>query len=276
MDIAETKEGIDEAIRKFVAVLKLDNSPVIQLGTSSFKTQQFFSDYDLLSPISNRNLSAQKICDELKRITKSINDMDDIWFIELKIQNTDGSKEKFFPQDISPLDCGKVAKAIKTIDYIKIDAVIFIRDTNKLTELSIIYAFQDVPADEILIKTISEDYKHYKSAGNPYKALKRLFSVYRIDGNREKMVELSSLFNSNTGKLYSLSSNLKAVKLILESGVSGKNLGEKTRVNLQDVSKTIGKPLRTEREIDKGIKKLDEQIKKDTLEWLKTHKSVLP
>jgi len=276
MDIAETKEGIDEAIRKFVAVLKLDNSPVIQLGTSSFKTQQFFSDYDLLSPISNRNLSAQKICDELKRITKSINDMDDIWFIELKIQNTDGSKEKFFPQDISPLDCGKVAKAIKTIDYIKIDAVIFIRDTNKLTELSIIYAFQDVPADEILIKTISEDYKHYKSAGNPYKALKRLFSVYRIDGNREKMVELSSLFNSNTGKLYSLSSNLKAVKLILESGVSGKNLGEKTRVNLQDVSKTIGKPLRTEREIDKGIKKLDGQIKKDTLEWLKTHKSVLP
>lgn len=276
MDIAETKEGIDEAIRKFVAVLKLDNSPVIQLGTSSFKTQQFFSDYDLLSPISNRNLSAQKICDELKRILKSINDMDDIWFIELKIQNTDGSKEKFFPQDISPLDCGKVAKAIKTIDYIKIDAVIFIRDTNKLTELSIIYAFQDVPADEILIKTISEDYKHYKSAGNPYKALKRLFSVYRIDGNREKMVELSSLFNSNTGKLYSLSSNLKAVKLILESGVSGKNLGEKTRVNLQDVSKTIGKPLRTEREIDKGIKKLDGQIKKDTLEWLKTHKSVLP
>lgn len=276
MDIAETKEGIDEAIRKFVAVLKLDNSPVIQLGTSSFKTQQFFSDYDLLSPISNRNLSAQKICDELKRITKSINDMDDIWFIELKIQNTDGSKEKFFPQDISPLDCGKVAKAIKTIDYIKIDAVIFIRDTNKLTELSIIYAFQDVPADEILIKTISEDYKHYKSSGNPYKALKRLFSVYRIDGDREKMVELSSLFNSNTGKLYSLSSNLKAVKLILESGVSGKNLGEKTRVNLQDVSKTIGKPLRTEREIDKAIKALDGQIKKDTLEWLKTHKSVLP
>ena len=145
-----------------------------------------------------------------------------------------------------------------------------------MTELSIIYAFQDVPANEILIKTIGEDYKHYKSSGNPYKALKRLFSVYRLDGNKEKMVELSSLFNSNTGKLYSLSSNLKAVKLILESGVSGKNLGEKTRVNLQDVSNTIGKPLRTEREIDKSIKELDGRIKKDTEVWLKSHKSVLP
>lgn len=276
MDIAETKQGIDEAIRKFVAVLKLNNSPVVQLGTSSFKTQQYFSDYDLLSPISNRNLSDDKICSELKRILKSIKDMDDIWFIELKIQNKDGSKEKFFPQDVASLDCARVAKAIKVIDYIKIDAVIYIRDTNKLTELSIIYAFQDVPADEILIKTISEDYKHYRSVGNPYKALKRLFSVYRLEGNKDKMVELSSLFNSETGKLYSLSSNLKAVKLLLESDVDGKNLGEKVRVNLQDVSNTIGKPLRTEREIDRAIKALDAQIKKETQVWLKTHKSVLP
>ena len=276
MDIAETKQGIDEAIRKFVAVLKLNNSPVVQLGTSSFKTQQFFSDYDLLSPISNRNLSDDKICSELKRILKSITDMDDIWFIELKIQNKDGSKEKFFPQDAGNLDCARVSKAIKVIDYIKIDAVIFIRDTSKLTELSIIYAFQDVPADEILIKQISEDYKHYKSSGNPYKALKRLFSIYRLEGNKDKMVELSSLFNSETGKLYSLSSNLKAVKLLLESDVDGKNLGEKVRVNLQDVSNTIGKPLRTELEIDKAIKALDAKIKKDTLVWLKSHKSVLP
>ncbi len=276
MDIAETKKGIDEEIRKFVDVLKLDNSPVVQLGTSSFKTQQFFSDYDLLSPISNRKLSPEKICAELKRILKSINEMDDIWFVELKIQNKDGSKEKFYPQDISPLDCDKVDKAIKDIDYIKIDAVIFIRGTSKLTELSIIYAFQDVPADEILIKQIGEDYKHYKSVGNIYKSLKRLFSVYRLEGDKDNMVKLSSLFNSEAGKLYSLSSNLKAVKLILENDVSGKNLAEKVRVNLQDISNTIGKPLRTEKEIDRAIKTLDADINKRAKAWVAQNKSVLP
>jgi hypothetical protein len=276
MDIAETKKGIDEEIRKFVDVLKLDNSPVVQLGTSSFKTQQFFSDYDLLSPISNRKLSAEKICAELKRILKSINEMDDIWFVELKIQNKDGSKEKFFQRDISPLDCDKVDKAVKVIDYIKIDAVIFIRGTSKLTELSIIYAFQDVPADEILIKQIGEDYKHYKSVGNIYKSLKRLFSVYRLEGDKDNMVKLSSLFNSEAGKLYSLSSNLKAVKLILENDVSGKNLAEKVRVNLQDISNTIGKPLRTEKEIDRAIKLLDADINKRAKAWVAQNKSVLP
>lgn len=276
MDIAETKQGIDEEIRKFVNVLKLDNSPVVQLGTSSFKTQQYFSDYDLLSPITDRSLSAEKICAELRRILKSINEMDDIWFVELKIQNKDGSKEKFFPADITPLNCDKVDKAIKTLDYIKIDAVIFIRATNKLTELSIIYAFQDVPPDEVLINTISEDYKHYKSIGNIYKSLKRLFSVYRLEGDKENMVKLSSLFNSEAGKLYSLSSNLKAVKLILENDVSGKNLGEKVRVNLQDVSNTIGRPLRTENEIDKAIKALDSDINKRAKSWVAQNKSVLP
>lgn len=276
MDIAETKQGIDEEIRKFVNVLKLVGSPVVQLGTSSFKTQQYFSDYDLLSPISKRDIPPAKICVELTRILNSLDEMDDIWFVELKIQNNDGSKEKFFPKDTHPLDCVKVAKAIKSINYIKIDAVIFIRATNKLTELSIIYAFQDVPANEILIKQISEDYKHYKSVGNTYKSLKRLFSVYRLEGNRDMMVKLSSLFNSNTGKLYSLSSNLKAVKLILENDVSGKNLGEKVRVNLQDISKTIGKPLRTEKEVDRAIKQLDAEINKDTTIWLKSNKDVLP
>jgi len=276
MDIAETKKGIDEEIRKFVDVLKLAGNPVVQLGTSSFKTQQFFSDYDLLSPISNRKLSPEKICAELKRILGSLESMDDIWFVELKIQNKDGSKEKFFPKDVSPLDCDRVDKAIKTIDYIKIDAVIFIRGTSKLTELSIIYAFQDVPADQILIKQISEDYKHYRDAGNIYKSLKRLFSVYRLEGDKEKMVKLSSLFNSEAGKLYSLSSNLKAVKLILENDVEGKNLGEKVRVNLQDISKTIGKPLRTEKEIDKAIKKLDAEINKRAKAWVAENKDVLP
>jgi hypothetical protein len=90
------------------------------------------------------------------------------------------------------------------------------------------------------------------------------------------MVELSSLFNSQTGKLYSLSSNLKAVKLVLDSGVSGKNLGDKVRVNLQDVSNAIGKPLRTESELDKAIASLDAEITKQTQAWSKSHKSVLP
>jgi len=272
MDISETKEGIDEDIKTWVNALKFDNSPIVQLGTSSFKSQQYFSDYDCFSPVINRNISADKSCKEIKDIFKRINNLENIWFIELKIQNKDGSKEKFFNTDI---DCDKFVKAVKELDYLKIDAVVFIKQTNKLTELSIIYSFSDMPPKEQLVNAIKADYDFYYGENNIYKALKRAFSIYRLSDNKEKMVEISGLFNSRTGLLYTISSNLKAIKLVLDGNVSGDNIENKVRVNLQDISNDIDMPLKTEKDVDSAIKTIDNLILKQTKEWLKSHKSVL-
>lgn len=272
MDIAETKQGIDQAIRTWTNALKFNNSPIVQLGTSSFKAQKYFSDYDLFSPVNNRNITPDRSCQEIKKIISNVEKLPDIWFIELKIQNKDGSKEKFFKPDI---DCKKFVKAVKVLDYIKFDFVVFIRETQKLTELSVIYSFSDMPPKEDLIKAIKADYDYYKGEGNIYKALKRAFSIYRLKGNKEKMVEISSLFNSYAGLAYTISSNLKAIKLILESGVSGDDIEKKVKVNLQDISNDIELPLTTEKEIDIAIKEVDKIISSLTKEWLKSHKSVL-
>lgn len=272
MDIAETKEGIDKAIRTWTNALKFNNSPIVQLGTSSFKAQRYFSDYDLFSPVNNTNLTPEKSCKEIRSILDRLKKLNDIWFVEFKIQNKDGSKEKFYHPDI---DCGKFVKAVKDLDYLKFDFVVFIRETQKLTELSVIYSFSNMPPTEDLIKTIKADYDFYKGEGNIYKALKRAFSIYRLRGDKEKMVELSDLFNSKTGLSYSISSNLKAIKLILEGGLSGDDIGKKVAVNLQDISNDIDYPLKTEKDIDKAIKDIDTLIKHQTQEWLKSHKGVL-
>jgi hypothetical protein len=132
-----------------------------------------------------------------------------------------------------------------------------------------------MPPKEDLIKAIKADYDYYKGAGNVYKALKRAFSIYRLQGNKEKMVELSDLFNSKTGLTYSISSNLKAIKLILEGGVSGGDIDKKVAVNLKDISNDLDTPLTTEKQVDKAIKDLDKLIAAQTKEWLKSHKSVL-
>lgn len=272
MDIAETKDGIDQVIRTWTNALKFNNNPIVQLGTSSFKSQQYFSDYDLFSPINNRGITPEKSCKEINRILSNLKSLDDIWFVELKIQNKDGSKAKFYEPDI---DCKKYDKEIKELDYLKIDFVIFIRETQKLTELSIVYSFSDMPPKEDLIKAITADYDYYKGKGNIYKALKRAFSVYRLEGNKEKMVEISSIFNSRTGLLYTISSNLKAIKLILDGGVKGGDIEKKVAVNLQDISNDLDVPLKSEKDIDRTIKDIDTLITKQTKEWLKSHKSVL-
>jgi hypothetical protein len=272
MDITETKEGIDQDIRTWTNALKFNNSPIVQLGTSSFKAQRYFSDYDLLSPVNNRDITPEKSCKEINKILSNLKTLQDIWFVEFKIQNKDGSKEKFYEPDI---DCGKFVKAVKDLDYLKFDFVVFIRQTQKLTELSIIYSFSDLPPNEDLIRTIKADYDFYRKEGNIYKSLKRAFSIYRLEGKKEKMVELTDLFNSKTGLTYSISSNLKAIKLILEGGVSGGDIGKKVAVNLQDISNDLDTPLTTEKQIDKAIKDLDKLITAQTKEWLKSHKSVL-
>jgi len=272
MDITETKRGIDRAIATWVDALKFNNSPVVQLGTSSFKAQQYFSDYDLFSPVNNRNISPENSCKEINKILRKLRSIENIWFIELKIQNKDGSKEKFYEPDVN---CDKFVKSVKELDYLKMDFVVFLKETQKLTELSIIYSFSDMPPKEDLMKAIKADYDYYKGEGNIYKALKRAFSIYRLRGDKEKMVEISSIFNSPTGLLYTISSNLKAIKLILDGQVSGGNIENKVRVNLQDISNDIEMPLKTEKDIDKAIKECDNLITKQTKEWLKSHKSVL-
>jgi hypothetical protein len=272
MDIAETKKGIDEAIRKWVEVMRFNNSPIVQLGTSSFKAQKYFSDYDLFSPVNNRNLTPEKSCKEIKKILRNLQNVNNIWFVELKIQNKDGSKEKFYHPDI---DCEKFVKSVKELDYLKFDFVVFISETQKLTELSIIYSFSDMPPKEDLIKTIKADYDFYKGEGNIYKALKRAFSIYRLEGRKDKMVEISDLFNSNTGFLYTVSSNLKAIKLVLEGGLTGDDIANKVKVNLNDIEKSINMPLTTEKEIDKAIEKLDKDISNQTKIWLKNHNNIL-
>jgi uncharacterized phage protein gp47/JayE len=132
-----------------------------------------------------------------------------------------------------------------------------------------------MPPKEDLINAIKADYDYYKGEGNIYKALKRAFSIYRLSDNKEKMVEISDLFNSQTGYLYTVSSNLKAIKLILDSNVSGQDIDKKVKVNLQDISNDLDIKINTEKQLDKAIKDLDKTITKETKEWLKSHKSVL-
>ena len=71
MDIAETKEGIDQDIRAWTNALKFNGSPIVQLGTSSFKAQRYFSDYDLFSRLIIVELPHKN---HARKLTKSLKD----------------------------------------------------------------------------------------------------------------------------------------------------------------------------------------------------------
>ena len=50
--------------------------------------------------------------------------------------------------------------------------------------------------------------------GEKCKAMKRAFSIYKIQKDSPNVKRLTSLFNSNLGKIYEINSNLKTILLL--------------------------------------------------------------
>ena len=148
-----------------------------------------------------------------------INERDDMFFIEFKIQDKNGEKYKFktiedFKRGYKPF----YKLFNKNIDYCKFDFVVLMDGI--YVELSSIYVFNKDELDyDELKKSLSSDMIDLINEGKYYKSLKRLFALYKLYDpiNKEALVDISQLFNSMTGELYQHNSILKAIQLMKET-----------------------------------------------------------
>jgi len=273
MDITQ-KRQVSEDQRVFVEAVRWDEgTPIELLGTGSQAAQLYPSDIDLFSAVKNVPVTdVAEMYRHMKSVFDRAEDAGDMFFIEFKLQNVDGSKQKWYNTDFNE---GEFVDAANRVDFLKVDYVIFIRGLNLFTELSSIYSFSPMPPVRTLVHKIGEDFGMYFGEGKVYKSLKRMYSIYKLQGKKEKLVELSTLFNSATGFKYSLSSNLKAIELLLEH-FNDYDIQNMVRVNLRDLERIIGVKIRSSKQMTKVIEALDAQIEKETQEWLRGHKSVLP
>ena len=262
-DICE-KRLVSGDIVSIINKLKYKDEPITIQGSAKLAVQKYYSDIDLFSQISEPT-SAQKIYDQIRLILKrgseaSAGGCGHLYFIELKVQNTDETKTKFN----SKKDFTQTAflRAIdgKNLDFIKIDYVLYLANT--MTELSVIYSFTEPKSVDSPLKALSDEVEEYKRDGNLFKASKRLFSIYNIQGKTEQMVRLTRLFNSPIGMIYQMNAQLKAVKLLLEH-----HSDEATRAKANFVLKELG--VAKDANIDEIIKSNDDKIQKETLQFFK-------
>jgi hypothetical protein len=94
-----------------------------------------------------------------------------------------------------------------------------------------------------------------------------MYSIYKLQHKKGKLVRLSSLFNSKTGFKYSLSSNLKAIELLLEH-YDDLAIQDLVKANLRNLEKTIGVNICSSKQMTSVIDALDAQIENETQEWL--------
>ena len=175
---------------------------------------------------------------------------DEMYFIELKIEYIDDSKIKIH-------DIKKLKKSMfKNIKFIKIDYVIWM--DYHFTELSVIYIFRTT---KYTVNDIKDDYNEQLKEGNNYKALKRLFSIYKMTKkNRKEAIKLTRFFNSNS--LYQINSNLKAIKLMKDTYKNDHDVSKKIHINLKYLK------LDTGADIDEMIKSNDEILNNVSKKYL--------
>jgi len=139
--------------------------------------------------------------------------------VEMKIQSNAGKKERIYRgAEFSHTFFGKIP--FDDIDFIKVDTVFRKEVSNEFFDASCMYSLGDAfeageNADEERLKELEQDFGEMVSEGKYWKALKRLFSMMRIKNEEpETAIQLVKLFNSETGKLYQTTSQLKAVQTL--------------------------------------------------------------
>ena len=172
-------------------------------GSASLRSMMYYSDYDFNCKIRVRKQTP--IFNEFKRILSFSNDK--LYFIEFKIEYIDGTKIKL--QNVNDIKLNM----FKNISFIKIDYIVFLDFVFK--EVSIMYIFKenDMDTDDIIQK-LTDDYSELIDNGENFKAMKRAFSIYKIQKDYPNMKRLTHLFNSTLGKLYETNSNLKTILLL--------------------------------------------------------------
>lgn len=235
MEVGFEKEKPDIDIVPLLKAVRYPNSNIRVVGTASLKSQKYPSDYDIVTNVKNKN--AEDVYNNFIKIINRTNKMKNVYFIELKVQGmTPNDKKKFYDSENIPKE-DFINQFNKGVEFIKIDYIV--RFGNIFKDVSINYFLNNELSNSdifhILLTRMNNDAREYRKEGRYFKALKRVFNIFRYLRQKKSLIKLSKFFNSEYGKLYALSSNLKTIKLLLESGYTDADTRSKILINLKDI-----------------------------------------
>ena len=247
MNVLEPKpaSNYEDDLKKIIKLLTYKKYKIQLKGSSSLASQRYFSDYDLFSVIPKSE--KEGFYTFLYELICNIEDgkEGDIYFIELKMQTKQNKKIRVYPN--MKLNKDSYVKVFDKLDFIKIDLIC--RVDNRFVEVSCIYSFSDsIPSQSDYIMSLVEDIKELKKEKKYYKILKRQFNIQKAESNKDELIRLSRIFNSDLGKEYKIISNLEALQSLLKFYQSP-DIIKKVMINLKDLH------------LPNDIKKIDDFIK---------------
>lgn len=221
--LLETKDkySVPEKINKYIKMITIPNTQIVRVGSSMNKIQPYFSDIDVMN-IVERDMKTEEIVnwfiEELKKLLVNIELTENTFFSDFKA----GGKHWKVDEIMAGVKDGLLLKdAIKIKDVVKVD-IIGPYDERYL-EMSTFFVLKsnegyvNVNKEyfESLTESLLTDIKEFKST-KPFKAVKRMWSLSRINKNLEVLDKLKDLVKSNIALLAQINADLETIELLLE------------------------------------------------------------
>jgi len=268
------------------------------IGTSSIRGMLYAADYDLNMQLFEKD-AITHINNLFHKLFLNISKNPDIYFMDFKLggfhwtlsEVLKGSKNKLSFKDGLQDDKNRI----------KLDIIARLNYA-EFSEISMIYTidFEKKTIDEHhesvknkLSDDLNDEISEYVKDGDYYKALKRLFTYFKINKDESQSKLLFNLFNSSLGILYKTKSN---VEILLK-------LSDKYHMNLNELKHSLQSQkdylnnivldlytkhlfeqideiclLKAERAFNKKLKILYDEInkllQKQTIKWIYEHKQI--
>lgn len=262
--------------KKYIDLLSVDGSEVQPLGSFTFKIQKYPSDIDINQTIKIRNNNFKVIADNLRNIAMRIMREKNVYFSDLKLgidSRYPNNKDKFIVRwSINDLINGykmlpdnkvlTIEDALKMQSVIKLDIIGF--TDNRFIEASTFFLLEkidndgnityvNVPADffDKYIEALKGEVLKYTSEPNIkyFKAVKRMWSLARINKDMKTLKKLEPMINSNLSLLGQINADLETLVLLIEKTQNLPN-NKKPYKEIDLTLNSIGKRISTITDID--------------------------
>jgi len=283
------------------------------IGSGGLKEIKYSADYDLneifKDEISDKSSTLNRLYKLFREKFITAKEDPNVWITDFKCgEDSDGEPLRWSYQDMmrgtKRMADGRIVtfqECLLMKSTLKLDMIAFIE--GRFLDFSDNYFLKigndsnffphDIETGHLL-NSIKHDYSFLMfSARNYFKALKRAFSYYKLEGegkNETKIDRLLAFFNSETGMLYKITSEIKTIQLILEQDFR-KPVLDQVRQNIQliieqltgraNVRSILDHAIkqRTPKSISQYLEKANEILNKDindsTLSFVSKNKNLL-
>jgi len=227
MDEKKFPRNYSTSVVRVLEALSLtgDGKNIKVIGSASQRAIQFAGDYDANE---TTNMKPPALAEALARVIVRLKQIPKLVIGDIKCGEKNGEPLRWTPAQIIAghrPDIG-LETALELSGRTKIDTVAVV-DGVRYVEISCVYQHgktKEEPSVATLRRDLMTEIDEKIKDGDWWKALKRIFSIARIEDDNKRIERLLPIFNSDLGRLYSVISDINILIFLLENKQGNKTV----------------------------------------------------